>query len=192
MTFKDKIETVGTMVTIGAILVGGLWTYKLFIEERKHYPHANIEQKVSHVQLSDRTNLLRVGIELTNSGTSRLRSDKAIVRIQQILPVPPCIGEGPCAKEEVISALKDPERKADRFSWPMIAEREHNVGQFLDIEPGEKDLVEFEFVVPTEVTVVRIYSYFRNDQRSKQGSDEIGWKTSSQYDFRQSKKEGKQ
>ncbi len=192
MTFKDTVETVGTIVTIGAIFVGGLWTYNLFVEERKQYPHANIEQKVSHVALTDHTNLLRVGIELTNTGTSRLLSAKSIIRIQQILPVPPCQAQGPCAKDEVSSALKDPERKADHFNWPMIAEREPSVGGSLDIEPGEKDFIDFEFVVPTKIKVVRIYSYFRNDQRSKQGSDELGWSISSQYDFRQSIKEGMQ
>jgi hypothetical protein len=188
MTFKDKVETAKSIVTIVAILVGGLWTYNLFIKERKQYPHANIEQKVSHVALSEHTNLLRVGIELSNTGSSRLLSGKLIIRIQQILPVPSCPKQGPCAKEEVNSALKEIDRKANRFSWPLIAEREHNFGKPLDIEPEEKDFIEYEFVVPTEIKAIRIYSYFRNDQKSKD-QDEVGWAISSHYDFGKSKEE---
>lgn len=188
MTFKGKVETAEAIVTIVAILVGAYWTYNLFINERKHYPHANIEQKVSHVALSKHTTLLRVGIYLSNTGSYRLLSGKSIIRIQQILPVSCCPRQGPCAKEEVNSALKEIKRKANRFSWPLVAEREDSFEKPLDIEPGEKDFVEYEFVVPTEIKVVRIYSYFRNDQKSKD-HDEVGWSISSHYDFGKSKEE---
>lgn len=182
MAFKEKVETAQAIVTIAAVVIGGLWTYNLFIKERKHYPHANIEQKISHIALSKRTHLLRVAIEITNTGTSRLVIGKSIIRVQKILPLPPCPKHGPCAADEVKGALKETVRKGDRFSWPLIAERERRFGPPLDIEPGEKDFLDVEFAVPSEVKVVRIYSYFRNDQRSN-GSNEIGWSLSSHYDF---------
>jgi hypothetical protein len=186
MTFKDKVQTAQAIVTIAAVFIGGVWTYNLFVKERKHYPHANIEQEISHVPLSKRTNLLRIGIEVTNSGSSRLILGRSLIRIQQILPLLPCPKQGPCTTEEVAGALQEPERKADRFSWPLIAERERRFEHPLDIEPGEKDFVEFEFAVPSQVKVVRIYSYFRNDQKSE-GSNEVGWSVSSHYDFGTSK-----
>jgi len=186
MAFKDMVSTAKSIATIAAIFVGGLWTYDLFIMERKHYPHANIEQKISHVALSEQTNLLRVGIELTNTGNSRLLSSKSIVRIQQILPVPSCPEEGPCVKEEVNDALKEIGRKANGFSWPLIAERENSFKNPLDIEPGEKDFIEVEFAVPTKIKAVRIYSYFSNDLKSK-GPNEVGWSISSHYVFAKSK-----
>lgn len=187
MTFKDKIETIQAIVTTAAIIIGGIWTYNLFVKERKQFPHANIEQKISHVALSQRTNLLRVGIEIANTGTSRLLLGKSIIRVQQILPTTPCPKQGPCASQQVDAALKETERQADRFGWPLIAERDKRFEQPLDIEPGEKDLVEFEFAVPSGVKVIRVYSYFRNDQKSK-GENEVGWFMSSYYDFRTSNK----
>lgn len=186
MTFKDMVSTAQSIAMIAAIIVGGVWTYDLFIMERKHYPHANIEQKISHVALSEQTNLLRVGIELTNTGNRRLLSSKSIVRIQQILPVPSCPEQGPCVKEEVNNALKEIEQKANRFSWPLIAERENSFKKPLDIEPGEKDFIEFEFVLPTKIKIIRIYSYFSNDLKSKD-RDEVGWSVSSHYSFGKSK-----
>lgn len=189
MLVKDIVESVKAIVTTIAIIVGGIWTYTLFIKERKHLPHANIEQKVSHLELSEHTNLLRVIAKLTNTGSSRLLSGKSIIRIQQILPVPSsCPKQGLCAKEEVTSALREIKRKGDRFSWPLIAEREHSLRIPLDIEPGEEDFIEYEFVVPTGIKVVRIYSYFRNDQKAK-SDNEVGWAISSHYNFEKPKEE---
>lgn len=42
MNIKDKIETLAHVVTMLAIIVGGLWTYNIFIKERNSFPHANI------------------------------------------------------------------------------------------------------------------------------------------------------
>jgi hypothetical protein len=186
MTVKDTVETVQAIITTAAIIIGGIWTYNLFVKERQQFPHANIEQKISHVALSKQTNLLRVGIEIANTGSSRLLLGKSIIRVQQILPIPPCPKQGPCASQQVNAAIKESERQADRFSWPLIAEREKGFEQPLDIEPGEKAPIEFEFVVPSDVKVIRVYSYFRNDQKSN-GDNEIGWSMSSHYDFRTSR-----
>lgn len=191
MMFTEKVKTIQAIVTIAAVCVGGFWTYRLFIMERAHYPHANVEQKISHVALSKRTNLLRIGIELTNTGRSRLGLTKSIIRVQQLLPIPSCPKQGPCAVDEVNNALKETERRTDRFSWPLIAKREKSLKPSLDIEPGEKDFIDFEFVVPSEIKVIRVYSYFRNDQRSK-GGNEFGWTVSSYYELGKSKEESQQ
>lgn len=76
------------------------------------------------------------------------------------------------------------ERKDDRFAWPLIAERD--VKTTIEIEPGEKQSLDYEFVIPSTVKAVRIYTYFRNEQRSKEGR-EIGWYASSYYDFSKAK-----
>ena len=175
---------VQAIVTVIAVVVGGLWTYKLFIEERGQFPHANIEQNISHVALSEQANLLRVGIDLTNAGRSLMRTGKATIRVQQILPWLPCDAGSACAKAEVVKASGAVMRQTNGFPWPLIAERE--LSPFFDIEPGEKQNLDFEFVTPSDVKVVRVYTYFRNDQKSAD-DDEVGWATSSYYDFNASK-----
>jgi hypothetical protein len=187
--FKEKVEIAQALFTIAqaifaiaAIIVGGLWTYNLFIKERHEYPHANIELKLSHVALSDRVNLLRVWIELTNGGSSLMKIGKSIIRVQQILPSVPCPKQdGACAANEVDAAIKEVERHDDRFNWALIAERTDSWPSF-DIEPGEKQSIDFEFATPSEVKAVRVYAYFRNDQKSSDAS-EVGWDTSNYYDF---------
>jgi hypothetical protein len=80
-------------------------------------------------------------------------------------------------------------RNNDHFDWPLIAERTSDATASIEIEPGEKQDLEFEFGVPAEVKVVRVYTYFRNNQ-IKSGR-EIGWSASSDYDFRTLDNRGK-
>ena len=182
MTFKEKIETLESIITIIAIIVGGVWTYNIFIKERRDYPHANIDQNVSHTKLSDEINLLRVSIELTNTGNSILAIKKSIVRVQQILPVPHCAENKPCVTDEVNTALRDRQRKEDRFSWPLLSKRERNYEKPLDVEPKENEILDFEFAIPSKIVTVRIYTFFRNEEKSE-GKNEVGWSVSTYYNF---------
>jgi hypothetical protein len=154
---KEWVALVQSMVTIFAVFVGGWWSYRLFIEQREQYPHANVEFKLSDIAFSERVNLLRVGIELTNVGRSLIEIEKTIIRVQQILPSLPCPQDEACAVREVDEALNHVERQRDRFPWMLIAERENSFNPPYAIEPGgEKQTRDFEFVTPSDVKVVRV------------------------------------
>lgn len=188
INFKDFFETIASIATISAIIVGGYWTYTLFVQERKSYPHAKIEQKVSHIPLSDKINLMYVNIGLTNAGNTILLVKKSIIRVQQILPIVPSKENGYLAATQVNDALEEVKRKEDRFSWPSICERDKIFKPPLDIEPGEKDVINFEFAVSSKVKVVRVYSYFKNEKKSKDGAG-LGWVAVTYYNFKTGKKE---
>ena len=181
---KKLVDLVLPIVTIIAIIISGIWTYNLFIIKRENYPHANIEQRLSHIALSDSINLLRLEIQLSNTGNSKLVLKKSIIRIQQILPVLPCAEPEPCAVNQVNTALKEIIRKEDRFSWPLLSERNKIFPESFDIEPGEKDVIDFEFVIPLKVEAVRVYSYFQNEKKIN-GANEVGWSISTYYDLRE-------
>jgi len=182
VTIKDTVQTIQAVATILALIIGGIWSYNIFVKERKSYPHANIEQKVSHIKLSDTINLLRIGISLTNTGTGRLILQNGMIRLQQILPVAPCTEEVRCAVTEVNKALKEENRTEDNFNWTLISERIVNFENPLGIEPTEKDDLDFEFAITSDIKVIRIYCYFRNEHTSNQ-KYEIGWSTSMYYKF---------
>jgi hypothetical protein len=181
LTMKERIEIVQGVITILAIVVGGLWTYQVFIKERREYPHANIEQKISHVELSKSATLLRVGLELTNTGTSLMSIGLLIVRVQQVLPILPCPSDGVCAGKEISIALENVDRQEDRFSWALLGERK--VTTDVDIEPGERQTLDFEFAIPPDVKLARVYVYIRNEQKFKEGND-VGWTSARYYNVR--------
>jgi hypothetical protein len=181
-TFKEKVEIAQAIVTIVAVFVGGLWTYDVFIKERRAYPHANIEHKITHLALSEQENLLRVGLDITNAGSSLMAIQQSTIRVQQILPPAECETDSPCAPSELREAAANSKRKDDRFTWPLIGERIATFEPAVEIEPGERQNFDFEFITPREVKAVRIYTYIRNEQEYKKNNEE-GWAASSYYDF---------
>jgi hypothetical protein len=117
---KEWVPITQAIITLAALLVGGWWTYELFIEQREQYPHANIEQKLSYIAFSKRAKLLHVEIELTDTGKTLLTTGKAIIRVHQILPPvcqtpcpwPPC--GAICADAQVDVALSKVKQESDR------------------------------------------------------------------------------
>lgn len=189
-SLKNALDILQSLVTIVAVVVGGAWTYLLFIQGRNWSPHANIEHKISHIELSKELNLIRVEVDVSNTGTSQLRLAKTVIRIQQILPISSCPEKVSCAKQEVKIASERIERDNDGFTWPLVAKRETTSEDVGPIEPGEKQLLEYEFVLPSDVKIVRVYTYFKNGVVSKP-NNEIGWEASSYYDLRPSSEGGK-
>jgi hypothetical protein len=189
-SFKDRVDIVQAIVTIGAVFVGGFWTYDVFIKERRQFSHANIEQKITHLALSNQDILLRVGLDVTNAGSSLMAIQRSTIWVQQILPAADCETVSPCARSELREAAAEVTRKNDRFSWPLIAERIVTFEPAAEIEPGEKQSFDFEFVTRSNVKAVRVYTYIVNEQKSEKGK-EIGWPTSSYYDFPASRDGGK-
>ena len=182
---KDKVETIQAIISIVAIFVGGTWTYNIFIKERRNYPHANIEHEISHIKLSDEINLLIVNAEITNSGNTRLLLDKSKIRIQQIKPIPKCSSSEVCHINQINKALKEEQQELDRFSWPLVFERSKIWKPAVDIEPKEKQLLNFEFVISAKINYVRIYTHFPNSKKinNDKSNNKFGWSLSTYYNF---------
>ncbi len=189
MKLKEKIETVQTVVTTIGIIIGGLWTYNIFIKERHNYPHANLQLEVSHVGLSSQINLLRITTVVTNSGTSKLDLKEATIRIQQIKPVLDCTGTPSCATDQVNDALNRIEQQLDKFTWPMISQRRKIWKNAIEIEPKEKEKLDFEFAIPSNVKHVRIYTFHKNERKFKRKGGDYGWGLSSYYNFESDQKQ---
>jgi len=181
--FREILAVVQAVVTIGAVLVGGMWTYNIFIKERKGLPHLNVEQKVTHIDYSPNSRIVRTALSLSNTGNTLVQIKTSTIRIQQVLPQLPCKSDEPCAPTEVAAAKSSVARKTDRFTWPLLCERVRDHETPVLIEPGEKEELDFEFAVAADVQLVRVHSHFQNEQGTKEGA-EIGWGTSTYYDLR--------
>jgi hypothetical protein len=179
---KQVVDILQGIATIVAIIVGGIWTYNLFVKEREEYPHAELTHKISNVPLPTNKILLRIAVEVANSGKTQLKIKNALVRVQQILPLSACSSQNECAQSELTTAASSVAQKQDRFSWPLIAERADNLDAPNEIEPGEKQEFDFEFALSSDVREVRVYFYFKNDTLGN-GENEYGWYGSDYYNF---------
>jgi len=181
---KTTAEIIQSIVATLGICIGGLWTYKLFVEDRLAYPHAKLEVSVAPIALTDEVEFLQVILKVQNSGQTLMHISRATLRIQQILPIDGCEKEQVCVAQELNNAANDIDRTADRFDWPLITEREASWKTPRTVEPGEDDSLDFEFVIPASSQVVRIYGYVPNDETSRATSDPQGWSISRVVDLR--------
>jgi hypothetical protein len=189
MSLKDWVDVISKFVTMAAVVFGGIWTYNLFIAERQHYPHANVEHNVTHVPLSPCATLVRVGVQITNSGRTKVLSSRAIIWVQRLRPLRPCEDGAPCVKKELLDNFKDATRTSDHFTWPAIGYRKSEAPGLLDLEPNEKEEQDYEFVIPSSIEFVRVYSYYRNDRKISPTGVDIGWRTSSYHNIASELKE---
>ena len=156
---------------IAAIAVGGWWTYNRFIRQREEFPRATLEQVVAHRELDRHSTFLRVAVKVDNVSAVLLETDRVRTDVYQVLPVTDEAAEALAAGQLVPDGSRD-------AGWPCIAFFEGpGPGQ---IEPGEGDEFGFDFVIPTEVSTLFVYSYIRN---VTQEGRELGWGVTSLYDL---------
>jgi len=119
--------------------------------------------------------LLSVTIGLSNQGVILLGVTEALLRIQQVSPVP----------DEMRGSIEQqpgPVESEDlELPWPVVGEKTRHwpKGEF-EIEPGEADEVRFDFVIDGPVDTLRVYSYIRN---VKKRGREIGWQLTTTYNL---------
>lgn len=82
------IESVKNAAEVAAVVVGGLWTYRLFIKGRGDFPRASITHRITHRELTEDQTLVRVSVGFSNPGTVLLKVGKGVVRLSQVRPLP--------------------------------------------------------------------------------------------------------
>jgi hypothetical protein len=171
---KDLTDIIQAILTSAAILVGGLWSYLLFVRRRQRYPRASLKHEITHRTIGDGFVLLSVAATITNNGEVLLSLISAETRVQQVVPPPP----------ELVSAAKDgkdPVTKGEReVRWPLLCSRQSRweKSQF-QIEPGESDSIQYDFILNHEVQTVEVYTYLKNETIRKRN---IGWSITTLHD----------
>ncbi len=164
---KSAASIAQSVFTVGAIIAAGIWFYI----QKEASPKANIDHKVTHRQIDDDWTWVHISITISNPGKRLLNLESGIIRIQKIMPL---------SKEirKMIKNNKSPiSQKSYRVPWPTIG-KSYKPQLNIKIQPGEDDTLDYEFIVPSKIRTVKIYSYF-----TKQQKPPIGWGKSTIYDI---------
>ncbi len=168
---KDVASIIQSVLTIIAIIVAAIW----FSMRAEATPKANISHTLKHEQITDKWTWVHVGVIISNPGVRRLELRHGTFRIQGITPLADVIKEK-IQKGEAIIPKDD-----GIVKWPtigkifvnengkreVICENEYeNRDISIDIDPGESQKVVVEFLVPSFLKAVRIYSHVYRDQSS--------------------------
>jgi hypothetical protein len=163
------LQALQIFATVLALVVGGVWTWMLFVRRRQRYPRADLRQSLAHWRLPDGRILLRISLVVENRGEILLSLAEGFVRVQRMLPW----------SEEDLVALETSDPRTREVAWHLVEERPLQFARReFEIEPGEKEQLDVDFLVDPEVERVVVYSYLRN--RVKRRRD-IGWSVTSVY-----------
>lgn len=181
---NDAFGAAESVATVGAYLTAGWWTWRVFVRQRLHYPRVDVTNAVTHRTLSDGRILVHVSVRLHNHGSTLAPLDTAFVRIQQVLPLADVKELQP-----LVSGLSGREfsegirQFGSALVWPTVAEasKEWDRGA-CELEPGESETFEVNFVLGGDTECIRVYSFVDNPKKRKRG---IGWKAATIYEFQQ-------
>ena len=162
----EALDALSSLTTFIAIIGGGLW----FLLTRQRKPRSLVSQKFEIFPLAGEKTLLRATISIENIGAVLISVKYIRVHLSQVLP------QSEQVSAQIDEALIDKRREVD---WPDIDTKESEWnGSDFEIEPGETDQVEFDFIISDGLKKVQIYSYIRNH---KKWFREIGWSKTSLY-----------
>lgn len=166
---KDVTYVIQSVLTIAAIIVAAIW----FIMRAEATPKANISHTLEHEKITDKWTWVHVGVIISNPGVRRLELRHGTFRIQGIMPLADVIKEKINKGEAIIP-------KDDGIvKWPtigkiylnendkreVICENEYENREInINIDPGETQKLVVEFLIPSFVKAVRIYSHVYRDK----------------------------
>ena len=171
---KDRIGSFQSLITILAIVVGGFWTYRAFIEQRQSHPRLKIEHKIEHWPVSNDQVLLSVNEILTNTGPVMVDLRGGTIRVIQVLPLPQSVARGLPSVQSEPTRSKAEASIYDPNVWQLLVDSPRNwKPNSVLIEPGESDMVPNEFIIPASIQVVAVYSYISNPENANLGWNEL-------------------
>lgn len=168
--WKSVAGLVESFAKIVALVVGGSWTYLLFVKKRTAFPRAEVTHTCAAYPIDDSRSVLRVTLTVKNKSDVLMQIMSGRVVVQQIAPFADDVDEVPLGFVGAGDTFE--------YSWPQIGGRvfEYASDRYVEVEPGESDAIDFDVFIPADVRVVQIYSYLKNVSKTTR---ELGWNCTS-------------
>lgn len=161
--FQNLLQNLESVATILAILIGGGWTYILFIKNREKFPKAEITHRIEKINRKNDV-IVRLTIEIKNLGKVKLPVKSGEVRLQQIKPSTSTVPDAVERFQENKSAKKR------EIGWPILEERVFSFKKDeYELEPTEKEHFEFDFILDQEIDVIQFYTHIKNVFKADKG-----------------------
>ena len=176
-SFQGWADIFQSLVTILAIIVGGIFALFKLQAFRDFDPHLTISHKVSHRPIGDGYLHIDVTATLHNSSKVRVEIRKGVLLLQRISPT---------SDTEIERLFEQTFVRNEKRSlqWPTLYDVDSvwDKGE-LTVEPGESHHETIEFIISTDVESVIIYTYFSNSRFRQSSPSPKGWAASTIYDI---------
>ena len=163
---------VQAIVTVLAIVAGGVFAYYKLQVFRDFEPHLTVSHAVSSRAIGDRYVHLAVTATLHNGSRVKMEIRDGFSRVQQVAPI---------SDEDVEHLYAQALGDDAHLQWPILDEITRSWDRDeLIVEPGESHLETFEFIVSRAIESVIIYTYFYN---SRYPQPPEGWAATTVHDM---------
>lgn len=166
-TKLERMESVANVLqsslTVAAIIAAGLW----FWWQGEFRERLNVDHDFQCRQLTSKWVWIHLAMDIENVGRRDVDLQTVKVWTQKIVPMDKDFRDQLLKKQHLV----DPE--TGRVQWRVI-DKTREIQLERKIAPGESDQQTAEFIVPSRVRTVRLYSYLEQPDSSKPG-----WETAS-------------
>ncbi len=183
LKLMQVLEPIQAFVSISALILAGIWTYRLYIKNRLDRPKIRISDMYFEThRFNDSSNYIRIKVIIENIGLIIFKGKFAKLRLRQVFPL-----------EENFSIVlyKGYDQMTEsetRIEWPMLFSRkwEFSKKKPLRIEPNENHELLADFIIPSEIKTIEIYFYFENYQKCLiKETKKIGWSTTKIFNIKE-------
>ena len=173
--FKEIADIIQVAVAVAAVIVGGIWSYWLFVQNRQKYPRASISHHITHRHIGNDNLLLHVSVTISNVGDVLLSLISLETRIQQVLPLPDEV-------LETINKGQNPVSEGEtEVDWPLIDSQELGLERGeCEVEPSESQEIHHDFILDAGIKAIEVYTYLINEQKRDR---EIAWDLTTLYEL---------
>ena len=175
---KDAAGVIQALAAATAIGLGGVFAWFKLRAFRDLTPHLTISHEVGHRLISPKYALIDVTVELRNSSKVHVELREAFFRLQMVAPL----------FDEQAARLYGEMHDGGRWEitkWPELieVERSWDEGELV-VEPGESRRESYDFLVSSDVSTARVYTFFHNPSFREGGGSARGWGATTVYDMR--------
>jgi len=142
---------------ITAMIVGGMWSYYIFIAERTHSPKMDMNFEIDCNQFDDKYYLISTKLKIKNTSKVLLEPTSAQIKLQKILPDTKDYKE---LSFDEFNMLKEGDIN---LYWPMLGQRDWLKDKApVKLEPGETDELAADFFLLETAELIRLYGSVQN------------------------------
>ena len=174
---RDGAKAIQAIVTVIAILSGGLFATIRLQVFRPFEPHLTVTHEISHRLIGSQYVHVAVEVVLSNTSKVSISLRKAEFSLQQVSPISDSEVERLYAEVFRVQEQKD-------LQWETLneIERSWDEGEMI-VEPGEIHRETAEFIVASRVESVLVFSFFGNPNYRESSKSAEGWGATSLYDI---------
>jgi hypothetical protein len=168
---KPYADLLLTLTTVGALIVGAIWTRRTVFKKREEFPKIRLAHSNYTSTIDSQHRFLRVTLTIENQGQVLVGLDEVDTWLYQLNPWP----------GDILDEQKMLEAGQGHYRWPGVRGVSNRMIETknVEIEPGETQDFAFDFVFDIGIRTVILYSYVNNPTK-KAG---IGWNLSTIYEM---------